>query len=97
MSAHVSRDQSLSGFPVYESLMLIVALTTAVVMFFILRDPVPKLPDFAGNIHDDTCSNIFVESDFCTNFLLRGSLAPDSSPQVNDSKTARNLGWDGLP
>jgi hypothetical protein len=97
MSAHVSRDQSLSGFPLYECLMLIVALTTAVVMFFILRDPVPKLPDFAENIHDDTCSNIFVEHDFCAKLLLRGSLGPGSSPQVNDSKTARNFGWHSLP
>ena len=90
MSAEISHDRRLSGFDLYEWLMLIVAVTTATVVFVLLRDPVPETGTLAQNIYDDPCSNIFVENAWCTKFLMRGSLPPDSSAQVSHSSTARN-------
>jgi hypothetical protein len=90
MSAKISRDRRTSGFDLYEWLMLIVAITTATVTLVLLRDPEPETGTLAENIYDDPCSNIFVENAWCTKFLIRGSLSPDSSAQVNHSSTARN-------
>jgi hypothetical protein len=42
--------------------MLIEAVTTATVMFVLLRDPVRRMGTLAQNIYDDPCSNIFVEN-----------------------------------
>jgi len=81
MSAEISRDRRPSGFDLYEWLMLIVAVTTATVMFVLMRDPVPGTATFAENIYDDPCSHVFVENAWCTKFLIRGSLYPDSSAQ----------------
>jgi hypothetical protein len=90
MSAEISRHRRPSGFALYEWLMLIVAVTTATVMFVLLRDPVLKTGTLAQNIYDDPCSNIFVENASCTKFLIRGSLSPDSSAQVKPLNTAPN-------
>jgi hypothetical protein len=90
MSAEISHDRRPSGFDLYEWLMLIVAVATATAVFVLLRDPVPETGTLAQNIYDDPCSNIFVENAWCTKFLIRGSLPPDSSAQVNHSSTARN-------
>jgi hypothetical protein len=83
MSAEISRDGRPSGFDLYEWLMLIVAVTTAIAVFVLLRAPVPETGTLAENIYDDPCSNIFVENAWCTKFLIRGSLFPDSSAQVH--------------
>jgi hypothetical protein len=90
MSAELSRYRLPSGFDLYEWLMLIVAVTTATVMFVLLRDPIPGIGTLAENIYDDPRSNIFVENAWCTKFLIRGSQSPDNSAQVNHSSTARN-------
>jgi hypothetical protein len=50
MSAEISRYRLPSGFDLYEWLMLIVAVTTATVMFVLLRDPIPETGTLAENI-----------------------------------------------
>ena len=42
-------------------------------------EPLPAIHTFADNIYEDPCNSVFVESDSCTNFLIRGSLSPETS------------------
>ena len=83
MSAHISRDRRSFGFDLYEWLMLLVSVATVLAFFAIWRDRVAPIRTFADNIYDDPCDNIFVENAWCTQFLIRGSLSPENSAQVN--------------
>jgi hypothetical protein len=80
MSAY-SCDRTRSVFDLYGCLMLFIPVATVIAVFVISRDPVSATHSFADNIYDNPCDNIFVDNTWCTEFLIRGSLSPES--QVN--------------
>ena len=78
MSVHISYRRRLFGFDQFEWLILLISIPVlgAVAVW---REPLPAIHTFADNIYEDPCDSVFVESDSCTNFLIRGSLSPETS------------------
>jgi hypothetical protein len=89
MSAHMSCDRRLLGFERFVWLILLVGVAV-LGAFAYWVETLPPGSTFVENLYDDPCDNIFVENASCTKFLIRGSLSPESSVQVNHRSRAHS-------